>query len=73
MSNPGEFLQAGADGKLWLYCHECDEAKNFKDVEHVDCVANENYWGDEPWWHDTRIFKCTDCGSEQSSKIEYVP
>ena len=73
MSNPGEFLQAAAAGKVWLYCKQCNEPKNFNDVEHVNCIENENYWGPEPWWHDTRVFKCKDCDTEQESKIEYVP
>lgn len=73
MSNPGEFLQACSAGKIWLYCAECDEAKNFNAVEHVTCIENENYWGPEPWWHDTRVFNCRECGSEQQSKLEYQP
>ncbi|MCK4621741.1 MAG: hypothetical protein KAT62_05940 [Desulfuromonadales bacterium] len=73
MSNPGEFLQACADGKIWLFCSKCNEEKNINDVEHIDCIGNENYWGSEPWWHDTRVFNCRECGTRQESQIEYVP
>jgi len=73
MSNPGEFLQACADGKIWLFCAQCEEAKNFNAVEHITCLENQSYWGPEPWWHDTRVFTCQDCGTEQHSKIEYQP
>lgn len=70
MSNPGEFLQACADGKVWVYCAECNEPKKLNSVENIDCIGNESYWGDEPWWHDIRVFRCRDCGSVQESKIE---
>ena len=70
MSNPGEFLQAGAEGRLWLFCDTCREPKNFNTVRHLDSIGNPAYWGDEPWWHDTRVFECPDCGSEQRSPIE---
>lgn len=73
MSNPGEFLQACADGKIWVYCSECQDAKQLNLVENIDCIGNEHYWGDEPWWHDTRVFKCPDCQTVQESKIEYQP
>ncbi len=73
MSNPGEFLQACADGKIWLFCTKCNEVRNINDVEHLDCIGNESYWGPEPWWHDTRVFKCKECGTQQTSAIEYVP
>ena len=73
MSNPGEFLQACADGKIWVYCSVCADAKNINDVENIDCIGHESYWGDEPWWHDIRVFKCPDCETVQQSKIEYQP
>lgn len=73
MSNPGAFLQACADGNIWVYCGQCQQAKNLNAVEHVDCIGHQSYWGDEPWWHDTRVFKCHDCGTEQQSPIEYHP
>ena len=73
MSNPGKFLQACADGKIWVYCAECQDAKNLNAVEHIDCIGHESYWGDEPWWHDVRVFKCPDCETVQESKIEYYP
>ena len=73
MSNPGEFLQVCADGKIWLYCNKCNEAKNFNDVDHITCVESESYRGPEPWWHDTRVFQCRECGTEQQSKLEYYP
>jgi len=71
MSNPGEFLQACANGQVWLYCRHCDEPKNFNRVRrHIDSIGNPAYWGAEPWWHDTRVFECPDCTTEQSSLIE---
>lgn len=70
MSNPSAFLQACADGKVWVYCSECHAAKRLDMVETIDCIGNENYWGDEPWWHDTRVFKCCDCDNVQQSKLE---
>jgi hypothetical protein len=71
MSNPGEFLQACADGRIWLYCENCDEPKNFKTIQrHIDSIGNPAYWGPEPWWHDTRVFECPDCATEQHSLIE---
>jgi hypothetical protein len=70
MSNPGEFLQACADGRVWLYCAQCDSAKNFNQVRHINCIGNPVYWGPEPWWHDTRVFECPDCSTEQQSLIE---
>ena len=70
MSNPGEFLQACADGHIWLYCETCGDPKNFNDVKHLDSIGNPNYWGTEPWWHDTRVFECPDCESTQRSLIE---
>lgn len=73
MSNPGEFLQACAAGKIWVYCSQCQAAKNLNAVESIDCIGNALYWGDEPWWHDTRVFRCPDCGEVQESKIEYQP
>ncbi|MBN1958038.1 MAG: hypothetical protein JXQ81_01765 [Desulfuromonadales bacterium] len=73
MANAGEFLQACANGQILVYCSECQDAKKLNDVENIDCIGNEFYWGDEPWWHDIRIFKCPDCGSVQESKIEYIP
>ncbi len=71
MSNPGEFLQACAAGKIWVYCDHCQAAKNLNEVEHIDCIGNELYWGDAPWWHDIRVYKCPDCGEVQESTIEY--
>ena len=70
MSNPGEFLQACADGKVWVYCPLCKGAKQLNMVETIDCIGNESYWGDEPWWHDVRVFKCCDCRTVQKSEIE---
>lgn len=70
MSNPGEFLQACAEGKVWLFCAACDQVKNFNDVEHVDCIENPACWDAEPWWHDTRVFNCPDCQTQQQSKLE---
>ncbi len=70
MSNPGEFLQACADGKVWVFCSECDEAKQLRHVKSLDCIGDENYWGPEPWWHDIRVFECCDCHTVQESKIE---
>ncbi|PLX88625.1 MAG: hypothetical protein C0619_12265 [Desulfuromonas sp.] len=73
MSNPGEFLQACADGKVWLYCAGCEQVKNFNDVEHVDCIENPACWDPEPWWHDTRVFNCPVCNTQQKSKLEFQP
>ncbi|MFO7811631.1 MAG: hypothetical protein R6V21_01580 [Pelovirga sp.] len=73
MSNPGEFLQACAAGKIWLYCATCRDAKNLNLVKHLDCIANPSYWGNEPWWHDIRVFNCPDCSTQQQSQIEYHP
>lgn len=73
MGNPGEFLQACADGKIWVFCDSCQQPKNLNQVEHIDCIANQSYWGAEPWWHDTRVFNCHDCGTRQQSQIEFQP
>ena len=73
MSNPGKFLQACADGKIWVFCDCCQEARTLHQVEHLDCIGNESYWGSEPWWHDIRVFNCPDCGTTQQSPIEYQP
>lgn len=73
MSNPGEFLQACAAGKIWLFCDRCQAVKNLNDVVTIDCVGHPSYWGNEPWWHDTRIFHCPDCDTQQQSAIEYHP
>ncbi len=70
MGNPGEFLQACAEGKVWVYCSYCNQAKKLNAVETIDCIGNESYWGEDPWWHDTRIFRCCDCQTEQKSKLE---
>ncbi|BCA80584.1 hypothetical protein [Desulfuromonas sp. AOP6] len=69
MSNPAEFVKACVDGKVWLFCSECQESKNFNDVEHIDSEGHPSYWGTEPWWHDTRIFKCRDCETVQRSTL----
>lgn len=73
MSHPGEFLQACAAGKIWVYCPRCQDAKNLNLVQTLDCIGHESYWGNEPWWHDTRIYICPDCGTTQQSGIEYQP
>lgn len=73
MSNPAEFIQACADGKVWLFCKNCNEARLFKDVEHVGTVENPTYWGSDPWWHEIRIFKCPACKEQQQSTIHYEP
>ncbi len=70
MSNPGDFLQACADGRIWLFCSQCNEAKNFNDVEHLASIENPSYWGPDPWWHDTREFNCPDCSTTQQSVIQ---
>ena len=70
MSNPGEFLQACAAGQVWLFCDVCSEPKNFNSVRHIDSIGNPAYWGQEPWWHDTRVFECPDCKTEQKSLLE---
>jgi hypothetical protein len=70
MSNPGEFLMACNDGRVWLHCSQCNAPKRFNDVEHLDSFENPTYWGPEPWWHDTRVFRCPDCGTVQQSTLE---
>ena len=67
---PGEFLQACAAGEVWLFCKTCQEAKNFNTVEHLRSIENPAYWGPEPWWQDTREFRCPDCGGVQQSALE---
>ena len=67
---PGAFLQACAAGEVWVYCKTCQKAKNFNDVEHLRCIENPSYWGNEPWWQDTREFRCPDCGSVEQSVLE---
>lgn len=69
MSNPGEFFQACSEGRLWLHCKQCNEIKQYNDVEQIDSIENPSYWGMEPWWHDTKVFKCPDCGTIQHSVI----
>jgi len=69
MGNPGEFLQTCAAGKVWLFCSQCDTAVNFNAVEHLDCIENPHYWGPEPWWHDTRVFRCPLCLGKQQSVL----
>ena len=73
MSHPGEFLKACAEGKIWVFCDCCQVAKNLNQVEHLDCIGNQSYWGSEPWWHDTRVFNCPDCGTTQQSLVEFQP
>lgn len=67
---PGTFLQACAAGEIWLFCKSCQVAKNFNAVEHLRSIENPAYRGTEPWWHDTREFRCPDCGTVQQSPIE---
>lgn len=67
---PGEFLQACAAGEVWLYCKRCRQTRNFNAVEHLRSIENPSYWGPEPWWQDTREFRCPDCGSVQQSNLQ---
>ncbi|PLX84862.1 MAG: hypothetical protein C0617_06540 [Desulfuromonas sp.] len=69
MSNPGEFIQACAAGKVWVFCKNCDAPRNFNDVEHIRTVENPSYWGADPWWYEMRVFRCPDCGTEQQSPL----
>jgi len=69
MSDPSQFIRACLDGKIWLFCRECDASRNFQEVEHLDAIENPSYWGDEPWWHEVRVFKCPVCGTTQESTI----
>jgi len=69
MSNPAAFLMACNEGRVWLHCSQCNAPKKFNDVEHLDSYENPAYWGPEPWWHDTRVFKCPDCGTVQQSTL----
>jgi len=69
VGNPTEFIQACVDGKIWVFCKTCDEARNLNAVERLDTIGHPSYWGDEPWWHDIQVFKCPVCNSQQQSSI----
>jgi len=69
VGNPAEFIQACVEGRIWVFCKECDEARNLNEVERIDTIAHPSYWGAEPWWHDTQVFNCPVCGSRQQSTI----
>ena len=51
MSDPSLFIRACLDGRVWLFCRECGESRNFQEVEHLHTIENPSYWGTEPWWH----------------------
>jgi len=69
VGNPAEFIQACVEGRIWVFCKECQEARNLNSVERVNTIGHPSYWGDEPWWHDTQVFNCPVCNSEQQSVI----
>ncbi len=67
MSNPGEFFKACSEGRIWLHCNQCNETKQYNDVKHLDSIENPTYLGPDPWWYDTKVFVCPDCGTTQQS------
>ncbi len=69
MSNPAAFIQACNDGRIWLHCSRCNEPKNYNAVEHLETIENPSYWGADPWWYETRVFKCPDCETTQQSSL----
>ncbi|PLY02949.1 MAG: hypothetical protein C0624_07415 [Desulfuromonas sp.] len=69
MGNPAEFIQACVEGRIWVFCKKCQEARDLNSVKRIDTIGHPSYWGDEPWWHDTQVFNCPVCNSEQQSTI----
>ena len=70
MSDPSQFIRACLDRKVWLFCSQCNDTRNFQDVEHLHVIENPAYRGTEPWWYEAKVFRCPVCETTQESVIQ---